>query len=338
MSSSRVFAFCGLLCVLMLFHVSDGLGQSIGCPEINVSGPSSTQRCLADGSAGRKDVWSAPSLYAGWMTTPDGIHLGYDGLVPPGACVSSFFVYPLNGIELGGSLPIRLADRYAARVYGSYFITDNPQAGQDLTWTDNPPGTREWQRSRSQWYKLGGEALYPTSEGAALIGGFRWESLLTNFSDPNPNYFFTIPTMNAQTTVSFYEPYVGVSIRQGSGPGSLSVRFVGFPVLLATIEHLNVCNNNGVPFAHTGRQTAHKGFFAELSAEYCVGLFQGLEAAVFVDWNVYQGRCPMTIDRHEGGANPNVTSATVAWSHHISSLVIGARVETSWNLPRWPSL
>ena len=332
MSSSRVSAVCGLLCLLISIHVSAAVGQPIGLPEMASLGASFNRRWIPAESA-NQDCSSASSFTVGWMTTPQRIHVGYDGLVLPGACVSSFFVYPLSGVQVGGSLPVRLADHYALRVYGSYLIAHNPQAGQEITWTNNPPGTREWRHSNSQWYKVGGEMLYRLSGETALVGGFRLESLLTNFSDPNPEYLFTVPSMQAQTTVTVYEPYMGIRFQQSPGPGGLSLQVVGFPFLFATIEHLNVCNNNGVPFAHTGRQNATKGYFVEVSAEYRLALFQGVEAAGFVDWNVYHGHCPMTIERHEGGANPGVTSGTVAWSHDISSLVVGGKVEMSWNLP-----
>jgi len=336
MYSSRVVGVCGLLCLMISVHVSDAVGQSVSSQEMAILGQSSNQGWLTAGSSTRKVDWSTASLFAGWMTTPNQIHVGYDGLVRPGECVSSSFVYPLRGVEVGVSLPIRLTDRHALRVYGSYFITDNPLADQEITWTALPPGTREWRHSKTQWYKFGGEALYRMSTDTALVGGFRSESLLTNFSNPNPAYLFTIPEMQAQTMVSIYEPYVGVRLQQSPRLEGLSLQLVGFPLLFSTIEHLNVCNNRGIPFAHTGKQNASKGFFVEISAEYSVGLFQGTVASAFVDWNVYQGRCAMTIDRHEGVPTPGVTSATVIWSHYISSLVIGARVEMSWSLPSWP--
>ncbi len=146
--------------------------------------------------------------------------------------------------------------------------------------------------------------LYRMSGETALVGGFRLESLLTNFSDPNPDYIYTAAWMQAQTTVTIYEPYVGIRLQQCPRPGGLSLQAVGFPFLFATIQHLNVCDNNGVPYAHTGSQYAHEGFFVEASAEYRLGLFQGMEAAGFVDWNVYQGHCPMTIERHQGRRKP----------------------------------
>jgi hypothetical protein len=333
MRSRSASALCGVLCLLISFHVSAALGESIGAPEIPLLGALFDRRWISAGSSDRQDCWTAASFDVGWRTVPNRIHIGYDGLVLPGACISSFFVYPLSGVQVGGSLPIRLADQYALRAYGSYLIAHNSQAGQELTWTNNPPGVREWRRSNTQWYTAGGEMLYRISGEMALVGGFRLESFLTNFSDPNPDYLFTISSMNAQTTLTVYEPYVGVRLRQSQEPRGLSLQVVGFPFLFATIQHLNVCNNHGTPYAHTGSRNASKGFFLEISAEYRLGLFRGVEAAGFVDWNVYQGHCPMTIERHEGGLTPAVTTGTVAWSHHISSLAVGAKVETSWNLP-----
>lgn len=334
MKSSRVPVvwFCGLFCLLVSLHVSDAAGQTIVSPEAPIQAASFDERSIAAWPANQNDQWPSASFHVGWMTVPNRIRVGYDGLVRPGACVSSFFVYPLSGVQVGGSLPIRLADQYSLKVYGSYLIPHNPQASQEITWTNRPPGIREWRSSNSESYKVGGEVLHRTSGTTALVGGFRLESLLANFSDPNPAYVFTIPSMEAQTTVTVYEPYAGIRL-QSPGPDGLTLQVVGFPFLFATIQHLNVCNNNGVPFAHTGRQNATRGFFVEVSAEYRLGLFRGMEAAAFVDWNVYQGQCPMNIERHEGGPNPGITSGSVVWSHYISSLVVGGKVEMAWNLP-----
>ena len=292
MRSSRVpvVSVCALLCLLVSLHISDAVGQTIGSSEAPIPVASFDERWLAAWSAGRKDPWSSASFHVGWMTVPNRIRVGYDGLVRPGACVSSFFVYPLSGVQVGASLPIRLAHRYALRVYGSYLIPQNPQASQEITWTDNPPGIREWSRSNSESYEVGGEVLYRMSGEAALVGGFRLESLLTNFSDPNPAYRFTIPWMEAQTTTTIYEPYLGIRLQHGPGPDGLSLQVVGFPFLFATIQHLNVCNNNGIPFAHTGRQNATRGFFVEVSAEYRLGLFRGMEAMGFVQFYLLQMR------------------------------------------------
>ncbi len=333
MSSKLVCAIGGLLCLLITLHVSDAAGQTIGAPGPSLPTLSSYRSWLGAGASGRADCWSTASFQVGRLTTPNKIHVGYDGLVLPGSCISSFFVYPLAGVQVGGSLPVQLADRYALRVYGSYLIPNNPEAGQEITWTTNPPGTRVWRTSNSEWYKIGGEALYRVSCEMSAVGGFRFESLLSNFGDPNPDYLFTVATMQAQTTVAVCEPYVGMRLQRDPGRAGLSLQVVGFPYLFTTIEHLNVCNNNGVPFAHTGNQKSYQGYFLEISGEYGLSLFSGVEAAAFIDWNLYQGHTPMTIERHEGGANPNVTSGTVAWSHDISSLIVGGKLDVSWNLP-----
>jgi hypothetical protein len=332
MDLRRIVVMFGLLCLLISSHASQAVGQTLGFPGVPGLGSWFGQRTTTEGETALNAPWLVPSVNVAWLTTPNRIHVGYDGLVPPGGCISSFFVYPLGGLQVGASIPLRL-DPFPIRLYGSYLFPNNPQASQELTWTTNPPGIREWRHSSSQWFKLGGEMLYPLSGQVAMVGGFRWESLLTDFSDPNPDYIFTIPWMNAQTTVTVYEPYLGVRLQWNPSPGGLVVQCVGFPLLFATIEHFNVCNNSGIPFAHTGNQTATTGFFLEASAEYRFGLMQGVDVTGFIEWNVYQGQCSMNIERHEGGPAPGVTAATVAWSHNISSLALGGKVQVSWNLP-----
>ncbi len=330
MKLRSVYAFLGILCLMVSIQASNTFGQTSSSADIPELGLSVYERWLTSGATGQKDRWSVASLDVGWMTVPNGIHLGYDGLVLPGACISSFFVYPLSGVQVGASVPMRLANNYDLRIYGSYLIPNNPQADQELTWTNNVPGTRVWRHSDTVSYKIGGEGLFRFSPDAALVLGFRLESLLTTFSDPNPNYIYTASWLQAQTTVTIYEPYVGIRLQQSTGLGALTLHAVGFPLLFANIQHLNVCDNSGVPFAHTGSHASRDGFFVNASAEYRIGVARGLDATGFLDWNVYQGHCTMTIDRHEGGPTPGVTSGAVAWSHLISSLVIGARAEIAW--------
>jgi hypothetical protein len=336
MDPRRVFAslrVCALLCCLFSLLVSDAVGQGIGLPETSFVDSSSSRQWMPAGSACQQACWSAASLHVGWMTSPNRIRVGYDGLVLPGGCISSVFVYRLGGIQVGGSVPVRLGEKYALRAYGAYLIADHSAASQELTWTDNPPGVREWNRSNTESYKVGGEMLYRMSDRMALVGGFRWDSLLTNFSDSNPNYLFTTPWLHAQTTVTAYEPYLGIRVQQSPLPGGLTLQVVGFPAMFATIQHLNVCNNAGVPFAHTGSQNTNRGYFLEASAEWSLGVCQGVAAMGFVDCNFYYGQCDMIIQRHEGGANANTTTGQVTWAHRISSLVVGGKMEVAWNLP-----
>jgi hypothetical protein len=333
MASKSSFAIVGLLCILICVNVSNSFGQTIGSPALPGSGSWFGGQRFPAGSPCGQDCWSAVSVHAGWMIAPARIRVGYDGLVLPGACVSSYFVYPLTGVELGASLPLRLSENYALRVYGTYLLPYNSQADQEITWTDTVPGIREWRHSNTQWYKVGGEALWKVSGSTAFVGGFRLESLLTNFSDPDPNYLFTISSMDAQTMVTVYEPYVGIRLQSSPEPRGLTLQVVGFPFLFAAIQHLNVCNNAGVPFAHTGRQHATSGYFFEATAEYRLPMSRGVVAAAFVDWNVYRGTCTMTVERHEGDPRAGVTSATVGWSHDMSSLVLGGKIELAWNLP-----
>lgn len=325
MNARRLLLVFGLFLLLVFSHASQAAAQT----------PSSLfdLRWFGAGTGSMKDSWVKASVDLGWLTTPDQIRVGYDGLVLPGACISSFFVYPLAGVQVGASIPFQIAGTVPMRVYGTYLIPQNPEAKQELTWTNNPPGVRQWRHSNTLWFKLGGEMLYPASEQMSLVGGFRWESLLSNFSDPNPDYIDTTPWLNAQTTLQIYIPYVGVLVRTATNAGELTVKLVGFPNLFSSIQHLNVCNNSGTPYAHTGSQATDQGYFIEASAEYRMKLRSGVETVGFIDWNLYHGNCDMIIERHEGGASPATTSGSVAWAHDLRYLVLGGKISVSWNLP-----
>ncbi len=116
MSSRRMSEVCGLVCLLISIHVSAVVGQTINLPEMPLLGASLGRRWIPAGSA-NQDCWSVASFTVGWMTAPQRIHVGYDGLVLPGACVSSFFVSPLSGVQALGSSR-SLADHYTLECTG----------------------------------------------------------------------------------------------------------------------------------------------------------------------------------------------------------------------------
>jgi len=280
--------------------------------------------------ASQEDSWPAANVSVGVSTTPRRLRIGYSGLVPPGECGSSYFVYPLGGIEVGASLPLRLANAFDVKFYGSYLFTRSVDADQQITWLTFPSGIRHWRRSSTDSYTLGAEILSPLGSGTALVGGTRWESLTTTFKDPNPEYLLTVDTMQAQVTVTMYEPYVGFRFQQGVGPGGLTVRLVGFPFFLATIQHFNTCNKDGDPLAHVGHANVSRGYFVEAAVEYRLGLPQGLEASGFVAWDVYRGQVPMYLERINAALGNSTTGAVVDFSYDRTSLIVGGKVELFW--------
>ena len=52
----------------------------------------------------------------GYMGRDNGVRAGYTGLVLPGTCVSSYFIYDLRGVNQTGEMPIELSKSPAITV------------------------------------------------------------------------------------------------------------------------------------------------------------------------------------------------------------------------------
>lgn len=289
---------------------------------------------LDNSSAGiSRGVNGGAALNIGYMGGNRSLAAGYTGLVLPGACVSSYFVYDLKGLLLSASLPVLDMKKFFGTIRGAYLFSTNVSADQEITWLHLPTGTRTWNLATSTFFKLEGEVGYPVDDLYSFIGGLRWESLSTNFGDPDPSYYFTISAMESGLGIGIYQPFVGVSLQQKLGNKLLLVRLAGFPVMLATLEHFNTCNNNGEPFAHVGRQDIRSGYFLESSCEMRATTFSGFDIGTFINWELYRGTCIMNLERRAMGPPETVTSADVDFIYNRSSITIGANAVMPFSLP-----
>ncbi len=267
-----------------------------------------------------------PNIYVGYMSSGNGVRAGYTGLVLPGTCVSSYFVYNLEGIVLAAQAPVNISKEVSMRLGASYLVAMKTNADQEITWLTFPPGVREWDWTRSSLYALQAEVDYSVGTGYSLLGGFRWESLVTNFGDPNPNYYFTASGMESALSVGNYQPFIGAQVEQKFGNSTALLRLIGFPAMLASIEHFNTCNNRGVPFAHVGSANISSGYFIEATGEIGFLKSSTCELSGFLSWESFRGTCQMNLERRDAGPPETVSAATVDFLYDRSSLIFGGKV------------
>ncbi|MDD3473628.1 MAG: hypothetical protein PHS86_12665, partial [Syntrophaceae bacterium] len=251
--------FCRLLCnlllasMLLLFPIiSNVWAQS------DIIGASYTSGSLGyEATAGTGTL-----IRIGYMGAERSIAAGYTGLVKPGTCVSSYFVYDLKGVLASVQFPDLIWNNFSARFKGDYLFSINVPADQEITWLDMPTGIRSWNWAKSNFFKLQADISYRVDDAFNFIGGFCWESLSTTFGDPNPTYPFTISKMESGLGLGVYQPFVGVGLNQRVGPSVLDVRMVGFPAMIATLEHFNTCNNHVSPLRMLGARTSEVVIFS----------------------------------------------------------------------------
>jgi hypothetical protein len=268
----------------------------------------------------------SPAVAIGYTDTAPRMRAGYTGLVLPGACVSSYFVYNLRGLILNGALPVRVSPGLSGRVAGEYLFAAETEADQEITWLHLPPGIRQWTWARTSAWWLQGEITYAIDSSCSFLAGLRWETIITRFGNPVPDYFFTVADMESGLSLNLYQPYIGLEAYQGMGAGRVLLRIAGFPAMVGLLEHYNTCNNNGVPFAHVGSSGIKSGYFLQAHGELSITTMNGWETSAFLTWDLYRGTCPMNLERRDAGPPVTMTSATVDFSYDRSSLTLGAKM------------
>jgi hypothetical protein len=331
--NSRIsFMLFGLALVLLGFAPGETKAQSY-LSRVTDFGDYTGSSVLGNASTQFDNSFTQQLISVGYLGKDRGIRAGYSGLILPGTCVSSYFVYNLQGMYVAADLPVYVGKSYSVRVGGSYLFSGNSEADQEITWLFLPPGVRQWAWSRSSYCTLQGDFWFPVSNAMSVVVGVRWESLSTNFGDPNPDYPFTIPNMESAFSLQNCQPYVGLRLEQSLGQGSLTIQVIGMPVMLASIQHFNTCNNAGEPFAHVGRSFISNGYFLEARGE--IGLFRsnGIGLSAFLDWEASRGTCSMDLERRAAGPPLSITATTVDFLYDRSSFTVGGKVAIPFALP-----
>lgn len=271
-------------------------------------------------------IHESPALGIGYTDTVPRMRAGYTGLVLPGACVSSYFVYSFRGLTINGSFPIRLSPSLSGRVTGEYLFAAETEADQEITWLHLPPGIRQWTWASSSAWWLQGEIAYAIDPSCSFLAGLKWETVITRFGNPVPDYFFTVADMESGLSLNLYQPYIGLEAYRGVGAGRVLLRIAGFPTMVGLLEHYNTCNNAGIPFAHVGSSGIKSGYFLQAHGELGITTMNGWETSAFLTWDLYRGTCPMNLERRDAGPPVTMTSATVDFSYDRSSLTLGAKL------------
>jgi hypothetical protein len=288
---------------------------------------------VINGSPALGILHDAPTVGIGYTDTTPKLRAGYTGLVLPGACVSSYFVYSLHGVTLNASLPVGLGHGLSGKISGEYLLAGNTGADQEITWLHLSPGVRQWTSARSSAWWLQADIAYALGPSWSVLAGLKWETVITRFGSPIPDYVFTVADMESGLSLNLYQPFIGLKASQDLGGGRVLLRIVGFPAMVGFLEHYNTCNNAGVPFAHVGSSGIKGGYFLQARGELSMTTMKGLETSAFLTWDLYRGTCPMNLERRDAGPPVTMTSATVDFSYDRSSITFGVKLAVPLAIP-----
>jgi len=139
--------------------------------------------------------------------------------------------FPVKGVWLALYGRGAVTDQLGFYAGGTWLVPTN-NGRTDATYTYMPffpvaaQTTRNWSILH-QWYTLEGGATYSLYGAFAVIGGFRFDSLTTNITDPEDDVVLLgQKTDEADFRFTAYIPYVGVAL---SYAPSVRLGVIGFP-------------------------------------------------------------------------------------------------------------
>jgi hypothetical protein len=202
---------------------------------------------------------------------------------------------------------------------------------------------RDWTSSTQLW-NIQAAITYNVSPTIYAMAGFRYESLLTNFKNPeggNPALFGSGDA--ADLTFSGYMPFLGFQMERTlpSGMG-LKTGAWGFPALPGSFEYVETVAHGGTRVHGTvQRMTANNefrsGYFLEGLAELSVPVY-GVQMGAFIKYSAIYGKTNADVNSFVVVPPRTIfdTTTLVSYHNHVnvhierSSWIVGGNVSFSF--------
>ncbi len=298
---------------LLLAQGFSGLSSAVSCPLISKN----------------ENVYG-PSLYIGYLTDRKGASFGL-GAQGPG--INGIFAmnhtYPVRGIWLEASQAFPLRERIGAFISGSWLFPT--KTSSEETYDFGIPGGRSW-TAKPQWWSLTANAVYGFTESFSLIAGVRYDSFMTNFTDPeNAQIVASNPNDRADITIHSIIPLVGVATDIGTDSRKLTLGMMGFPTLPGSIKYKQTEGNvAGGPGRYEASGSFKSGYFLEVFGEFGTRS-PSLELAIFGKFSTVYGKANMDVDSNDAVFGPLNDTFTFAFDR--TAWIIGGKLSAAFSSP-----
>ena len=309
----------GLISAQGLFGCSD-VGSSGGLPILGkLFGKKKAVSCFDDPPRG-----GGVAFYAGYMDNDRGVSFGVsrrDALFANAERMS--LNYPVSGWLLAASGTIPITDRLDILVSGSWLVPSG--GGEALQLWRNNNGETTWS-TKNQWWNAGAAATFNIAGPFSFIGGFLYDSFMTNFSSPaNIVNNLVTPEDELDLTVSSIIPYIGGLLTQGGPAGSLTVGMIGTPLIYGNVSYTesdNLGAATSILIDITG--DFDSGYFFEIFAETAVNI-RAMSFGIFGGWNVTHALMDMDFDVKQFFVAPATETAGYTGSFYRTAWYVGGK-------------
>lgn len=246
--------------------------------------------------------------YVGWMESREGTEISGDSMETPiFAAFSAKHKYPERGLWLGLIASGCLSEQVSFLASGWYLV---PSRQNELETYDWGTAWRNWDTDPQWWYVDG---LFALGKQLSLLAGLRFDRYSNKFKNPSNAVAVTSnPNDTADVNSDGWIPLVGTQYVYADTTTNLTVRAVGFPVLLGSFKYRE---SVGGANALEGSGNWTSGYFLEIFGEYSKRIGPGM-IGVFGRWNGTKGKAVVDIQALPGAGSSDfdISFRRITWT------------------------
>jgi hypothetical protein len=213
--------------------------------------------------------------------------------------------YPERGLWLGLTASGCLSDSISFIGSGWYLV---PSKDNEIEVFNFGTASRNFDTDLQWWYVDG---LFAVGKQLSLLAGFRFDRYSNKFKNPsNAIGVGTNPNDTADVNSDGWIPLVGTQYAYSDATTNLTVRAVGFPVLLGTVKYRE---SFGGATALEGKGNWTRGYFLEIFGEYAKKFGPG-NIGVFGRFNATEGKSSANFDAPGVSSGYDISLRRLTWT------------------------
>ena len=270
-----------------------------------------------------------PSIYFGYAYNEKGYGMELDSSEGTnlGGVERFRHDFDVKGLWLEVQAPMTVTDCIGLSLGFSHMFPLDTKSTESYVSVGPVASTRRW-KTDIQWWDIDAVATYKLGS-MTVLGGFRWDSHMSNFKDPEDATFATsTPDDESDVTFSGYIPFLGLQlVREVSCYSIVRATVIGTPIFWADYDYKETIGGVAARLHTNG--VINDGGFIEAMAEVAINL-QNVHLGAFAKYSALRGTDQTAFDLDAGGARQ---SESFKFSYDRSHWIFGARIGMTFASP-----
>jgi hypothetical protein len=240
--------------------------------------------------------------------------------------------FDINGLWLELQAPFTVTNCFGLSLgFGHMFpLKTKSVEGYLTTNTTTPADNREW-TADPQWWTVDAAATYKLNCSLTAIGGFRWDTFMTNFKDPTLTAVVdTNGEERSDMTFNGYIPFLGLQlVRQVSCVSIVRATVIGTPIFWGDYDYKETIGSATAASRLHSSGVVNNGRFVEAMGEVAVNLCP-MQVGAFVKFSALRGTDETDFVQQ---TDAQIASAPFKYEIDRRYWVFGARIGMTFDSP-----